>query len=192
MLGTNPQRLCKIRRCVFGSSAPEGRADGFDLRRFQVGQVYDVGTVLANLLLAEGWAVPIDVPEPALVIPLSKLSDKVVLVVDDDRDVRTMLNHLLAFAGFAVIEAANGGDALVALVRQAGPDHPDLRMPGMDGSQFRDAQRRLQDHELASISILIVSAADNAGEMAKTLGAAGIFEKPVDPDRLLRAVQARM
>jgi hypothetical protein len=126
MLGTNPQRLCKIRRCVFGSSAPEGRADGFDLRRFQVGQVYDVGTVLANLLLAEGWAVPIDVPEPALVIPLSKLSDKVVLVVDDDRDVRTMLNHLLAFAGFAVIEAANGGDALVALVRQAGPDHPGL------------------------------------------------------------------
>jgi len=173
--------------------APEGRADGFDLRRFQVGQVYDVGTTLANLLLAEGWAVPVDVPEPALVLPLSKVNEKVVLVVDDDPDVRTMLNHLLAFAGFGVIEAANGGDALVALVKH----RPvliilDLLMPGMDGAQFRDAQRRLQDHELANVPILVVSGADNAREMAKKLGAAGLFGKPLDPDRILTAVQARI
>jgi hypothetical protein len=66
---------------------------------------------LANLLLAEGWAVPVDVPEPALVVPLSKINEKRVLVGDDDRDVRAMLNHLLAFAGFTVIEAANERDA---------------------------------------------------------------------------------
>lgn len=173
--------------------APEGRADGFDLRRFQVGQIYDVGTVLANLLLAEGWAVPIDVPEPALVVPLSTIGQKTVLVVDDDRDVRTMLNQLLASAGFAVIEAANGGDALVALVKH----RPaliilDLMMPGVDGAQFREAQRRLQDYELADVPILVVSGADNLKQMAKRLGAAGIFEKPLDPDRILTTVQAHI
>lgn len=173
--------------------APEGRADGFDLRRFQVGQIYDVGTVLANLLLAEGWAVPVDVPEPALVVPLSKVEQKAVLVVDDDGDVRTMLNHLLAFAGFTVIEAANGSDALAALVKH----RPaliilDLLMPGMDGPQFREAQRRLHDHDLANVPILVVSGADNAKQLARNLGAAGIFEKPLDPDRILTAVQARM
>jgi len=173
--------------------APEGRADGFDLRRFQVGQIYDVGTVVANLLLAEGWAIPVDVPEPALVVPLSTISQKTVLVVDDDPDVRTMLNHLLAFAGFAVIEAANGGDALVSLVKH----RPaliilDLMMPGVDGAQFREAQRRLQDYELANVPILVVSGADNLKQMAKRLGAAGIFEKPLDPDRIMTAVKARL
>jgi CheY-like chemotaxis protein len=170
---------------------PEGHADGFDLRRFQVGQIYDVGTVVANLLLAEGWAVPVDASEPALVVPLS--GQKAVLVVDDDRDVRAMLNDLLAFAGFAVIEAANGGDALVALVKH----RPaliilDLMMPGVDGRHFRGAQRRLHDRELANVPILVVSGADKAKQMAKNLGAAGIFEKPLDPDRILTAVQARM
>lgn len=173
--------------------APEGRADGFDFRRFQVGQIYDVGTVVANLLLAEGWAVPVDVPEPALVVPLSKVRERAVLVVDDDPDVRTMLHHVLAFAGFAVVEAANGGDALIALAKY----RPaliilDLLMPGVDGAQFCEAQRRLQDRELANVPVLVVSGADNARELAKRLGAAGIFEKPLDPDRILVAVQARV
>jgi CheY-like chemotaxis protein len=55
------------------------------------------------------------------------------------------------------IEASNGGDALAALVKH----RPsliilDLMMPGMDGAQFREAQRRLQDHELADVPVLVV------------------------------------
>ena len=84
-------------------------------------------------------------------------------------------------------------DALVALVKH----RPaliilDLMMPGVDGAQFRQAQRRLQDHELANVPILVVSGVDNAKQMAKTLGAAGIFEKPLDLDRIVAAVQARV
>lgn len=170
---------------------PIGEVDGFDLRRFQPGQIYDVGTTLANLLLAEGWAVPIDeLSEPALVIPLSQVSTRTVLVVDDDADIRAMLNHLLSHVGLAVIEAENGRDALVALVKH----RPalillDLRMPGMDGQQFREAQARLQDRVLAKTPILLISAAENAREMARRLGAAGLFEKPLDFDRLLAVVQ---
>ena len=171
----------------------EGTADGFDLRRFRVGQIYDVGTVLANLLLAEGWAIPIDIAEPALVVPLSTLNQKTVLIVDDDPHVRAMLNSVLAFAGFAVVEAGNGRDALAVLARE----RPsliilDLKMPTMNGTEFREAQRRLTDSDLADIPVLVVSGADDAREVAQSLGAAGICEKPLDPDRILKAVQARI
>lgn len=163
---------------------PAPLVDGFDVREYRaglVGETYEVHANLARYLIAAGYA-----EHP-------KVGQKAVLVVDDDGDVRTMLNHVLAFAGFAVIEATNGSDALVALVKH----RPaliilDLMMPGMDGEHFRQAQRRLQDHELANVPILVVSGADNAKQMAQTLGAAGIFEKPLDLDRILTAVQARV
>ena len=163
---------------------PAPLVDGFDVREYRaglVGETYEVDANLAQYLIAAGYA------------ERTKEGQKAVLVVDDDRDVRAMLNHVLAFAGFAVIEAANGRDALVALVKH----RPaliilDLMMPGVDGAQFRQAQRRLQDHELANVPILVVSGADNAKQMAKTLGAAGIFEKPLDLDRILTVVQARV
>ena len=170
-----------------------GRADGFDLSRLQKGQLYDVGTTLGNLLLAEGWAVPADLSEPAMVIPLSRLNAQTVLIVDDDSDVRALLHHVLGFAGFVVVEASNGRDALAALIQH----RPaviilDLRMPEMDGWQFREAQRRLPDRELADVPILVLTGVEHARDLAKNLGAAGIFEKPFDPDRLLAAVHARV
>ena len=88
---------------------------------------------------------------------------------------------------------ASGHEALDSLVKY----RPtlillDLLMPGMDGAQFRGAQRRLQDHELAKVPIVVISGAGNARELARTLGAAGVFEKSVDPDQILAAVQARV
>ena len=65
-------------------------------------------------------------------------------------------------------------------------------MPGMDGAQFRDAQRHLPERELAEVPILVISAAENARVLAKQLGAAGLFEKPFDPDRVLAAVEVRV
>ena len=52
----------------------------------QKGQLYDVGTTSGNLLLAEGWALPADLSEPAMVIPLSTLHAQTVLIVDNDPD----------------------------------------------------------------------------------------------------------
>src|SRR6266850_176632 len=84
---------------------------------------------------------------------------------------------------------ASPTDALAALIRH----RPamiilDLRMPEMDGWQFREAQRRLPDRELADVPILVLTGVQHARDLAKDLGAAGIFEKPFDPDRLLAAV----
>ena len=46
--------------------------DGIQLDRFRPGLQYEVGTVLAALFLAEGWAEPVDSIEPAVLIPMSE------------------------------------------------------------------------------------------------------------------------
>jgi hypothetical protein len=51
------------------TGSPCGSIDGIRLDRFVTGLVYDVGTSLANYLMAEGWAVPLDSDAPALVMP---------------------------------------------------------------------------------------------------------------------------
>jgi hypothetical protein len=52
------------------TQALSGSIDGIQLRRFVTGLTYDVGTTLANYLLAEGLAVPVDESTPALVLPI--------------------------------------------------------------------------------------------------------------------------
>ena len=47
--------------------------DGVQLDRFEPGLQYEVGTSLACLLLAEGWAEPVGIEEPGLVIPFSAI-----------------------------------------------------------------------------------------------------------------------
>jgi hypothetical protein len=52
-----------------------GSIDGIQLSRFVTGVTYDVGTTLANYLLAEGLAVPVDESSPALVPPIQDDSE---------------------------------------------------------------------------------------------------------------------
>jgi hypothetical protein len=47
-----------------------GAIDGFDLDKFEVGHAYEVGTALANYLLASRYAVPIADDEPVMITPL--------------------------------------------------------------------------------------------------------------------------
>ena len=52
-----------------------GSIDGIQLSRFVTGLTYDVGTTLANYLLAERLAVPVDESTPALVLPIQDDSE---------------------------------------------------------------------------------------------------------------------
>jgi len=63
--------------------------EGIDLQDFQYGNQYDVGTTLAGVLLAQGWAEPVADPEPALVIPLGEFkADALIKPVKLEREVR--------------------------------------------------------------------------------------------------------
>lgn len=57
------------------TQASSGSIDGIQLSRFVTGLTYDVGTTLANYLLAEGLAVPVDQSISAVVLPLQDDSE---------------------------------------------------------------------------------------------------------------------
>ena len=115
-----------------------------------------------------------------------------VLVVDDDRDIRDAAVRLLRSDGYSAVAVENGREALGLL--RSGTIHPrliilDLRMPVMDGFAFRTAQ--LSDPALAPIPVVVLSAdGPHVPEAAERMHAAAAVEKPVDGDELLRVVDA--
>lgn len=113
-----------------------------------------------------------------------------VLLVDDVHDTREMYAFFLRASGYAVHEAADGGDVL-ALAVEFHPDVVvmDLSLPSMDGWA---AIASLAAHpETASIPVVILSAhtfpADQA--RARESGAAAFLAKPCPPDHLARIVR---
>jgi CheY-like chemotaxis protein len=111
-----------------------------------------------------------------------------VLVVDDDPDIRVMLEVYLTLEGFDVVTACNGREALRHLA-----DHHaalillDLMMPVMDGVEFRRQQQR--DPGIRDIPVVCVSARYDASQLAEHLGVAGCLVKPFDVDTVIAAVR---
>ena len=171
---------------------PTGTVDGVPLQNFQPGFVYDLGTQLANVFLAEGWATPVDEDGPWT----DRSSDGIsalVLVVDDDTDLRQLTASVLSCNGYGVIQAQDGHAAIERLAHDT-PDLIvlDLNMPVMDGWHFRAEQLRLPNGRLAAIPVLLVTGADSAADDAATLKAVGLIKKPFDPESLLQAIQTAL
>ena len=113
-----------------------------------------------------------------------------VLVVEDDSDIRFGLAVVLEDEGYQVITAADGREALDVL--RTGPVPPclillDLMMPRMDGWQFRTEQRR--DPALASVPVVILSAAGDLAAHTANLGAAAVLQKPINISEMLGLIQ---
>ncbi|MEP2782857.1 MAG: sigma-54 dependent transcriptional regulator [Pseudoruegeria sp.] len=111
------------------------------------------------------------------------MSNGSILVVDDDREMRTSMVHLLTSAGYTVAVAQDGATAL-ALVRQAVPDVilSDVRMPGMDGLALQKALA-----EFCGSPIVLFSAHADIPMAVEAIqnGAYNFLEKPFDPRRML-------
>jgi len=70
---------------------------------------------------------------------------KTILLVDDEPDVRRILERMLRSLGFVVLSASSGNEALSACRQNDGPVHllvTDLEMPEMDGRELADRLRR--------------------------------------------------
>lgn len=119
------------------------------------------------------------------------LSGSVILVVDDDEDIRTFLLALFADHGAGLCEAADGDEAL----EMAKTKHPDLitldlSMPGRDGvSTFCD----LRDEPLTSeIPVCIVTGHPEFRRVIydrPVKAPEGFVCKPVNPDELVKTVR---
>lgn len=111
-----------------------------------------------------------------------------VMVVDDDADIRDMLEEALVDEGYGVCTANNGEHALDVLTAMTARSAPpcvvllDMMMPKMDGNEFMDATAKIP--ELADVPIIVVSAAP--GKVRQRAGR--VVSKPVNLDILLGAI----
>lgn len=107
-----------------------------------------------------------------------------ILVVDDEPNMRFLVRVTLEGAGYEVVEAHHGADALER-AQHSPPDLvvTDLLMPVMSGRELIDRLR--SDPETASVPILVLSANGSlrVGDADAALG------KPFDPDALLEHVR---
>ena len=112
-----------------------------------------------------------------------------VLVVEDDAVTRDAIKAVLEGDGYGVACAHDGRQALDRLSVSEPPALIllDLMMSGMDGREFRREQER--DPALASIPVVVVSAAGDGPATAAALGAADYLQKPVEFDDLLATVR---
>jgi two-component system cell cycle response regulator DivK len=113
-----------------------------------------------------------------------------ILVVEDQMDNRQILRDLLGNAGYQLVEAENGEEALAAVGRRR-PDLilMDIQLPVMDGYE---ATRRLKaDPATKSIPIIVVTSYALSGDegKARAAGCDAYVTKPYSPRQLLAKVR---
>jgi CheY-like chemotaxis protein len=113
-----------------------------------------------------------------------------VLLAEDEQDVREVAREFLESAGYKVILAANGAEALVRAEEHHGAIDllvTDMVMPGMSGHELA---RRLQQQE-AGLGVIYMSGYSEqaAAEATKSAASAAILTKPFSRAAILRAVR---
>jgi two-component system, chemotaxis family, chemotaxis protein CheY len=115
---------------------------------------------------------------------------KTVLTVDDSRTMREMVSFTLKSAGYDVIEAADGQQALsVANTGRVDLVIADLNMPVMDGLTLIKRLRALPAYRTIPILMLTTESDDRKKQEGRTAGATGWIVKPFNPDKLISVVQ---
>jgi two-component system cell cycle response regulator DivK len=115
---------------------------------------------------------------------------KCILVVEDQEDNRRILRDLLGNAGYQLIEAESGEDALDAVMKQR-PDLilMDIQLPVMDGYE---ATRQIRANpDMKAVPIIAVTSYALAGDEAKAeaAGCNAYVSKPFSPRALLAKVR---
>jgi signal transduction histidine kinase/CheY-like chemotaxis protein len=173
-----------------GTSSRAAGNHGLGLGLYIVDQIVRAhgGTIAVSSTAEAGTSFTVTLPrETELAGPSAPSDPALILVVDDDEDVRTAITGLLEHRGFRVASAVDGLDALEQLQRGLRPlvIVLDLNMPRMDGQAFHD--RCMQDPALATIPILVVSA--DTAKALRLSGNRGHLTKPVQAAALLRALE---
>lgn len=113
----------------------------------------------------------------------------VILAVDDSPSMRQMVGQTLRAAGYDVIEAADGVEALeLAKGRVVDVVITDVNMPNMDGLTLVKELRRLPQYKGVPLLVLTTESSSEKKQEGRAAGATGWIVKPFDPDRLLATV----
>ncbi|MBE7939284.1 MULTISPECIES: response regulator [Ramlibacter] len=113
-----------------------------------------------------------------------------VLAVDDSASMRAMLASTLRQAGYDVVEAVDGLDALEKLQgRPVDVVLTDHNMPRMDGVELTRSLRGQEKFRRLPILILTTDSDDRTKQAGREAGATGWLAKPFDPARLIATIR---
>jgi CheY-like chemotaxis protein len=113
-----------------------------------------------------------------------------VLLIEDDDDLREVESGVLERAGFRVVTAREGREALDVVEREM-PKliFLDMRMPGMDGWAFA---REFRARHGRQAQIVVITAAANAEKRAEEIAADGALGKPFEARDFIKAARSHL
>jgi two-component system chemotaxis response regulator CheY len=115
---------------------------------------------------------------------------KTIMTVDDSVSVRQMVGFTLTRAGYEVLEAEDGVDAVNKLNGKT--IHmmiADLNMPNMDGIELIRQVRSRPEYKFMPIIMLTTESQEEKKQAGKAAGATGWIVKPFKPDQLLSVIK---
>jgi two-component system chemotaxis response regulator CheY len=115
---------------------------------------------------------------------------KVIMTADDSASIRQMVSFTLKDAGYQVVEAVDGREALDKLLAE--PIHmlvTDLNMPKMDGIELIRKVRSESRYRFMPIIMLTTESQAAKKQEGKAAGATGWIVKPFKPEQLLAVVR---
>mgnify|MGYP001591444597 CR=1 FL=1 len=114
-----------------------------------------------------------------------------VLIVDDSVTMRDMVAFTLTGAGFQVVQAGDGKEAVGKLTNGSKPDLvvTDLNMPGMDGISLIREIRKMPTLKFTPILMLTTESSDDKKAEGRAAGATGWIVKPFNPEQFLKVLK---
>lgn len=117
------------------------------------------------------------------------MGKKLIMVIDDSRSLREVVRIALVSAGYEVVEAGDGADALAKLGdRKFHLMICDVNMPVMDGITFVRKLKQEPRHRFVPIIMLTTETRENRKLEGQQAGARAWVVKPFRPEQMLQAV----
>lgn len=117
---------------------------------------------------------------------------KTILIVDDSASLRRVVQIALTGAGYEVIEATDGKDALSKIGKLAGKKlHliiSDVNMPNMNGIEFVTEVKKDPSYKFTPVIMLTTESEDAAKQKGREAGAKAWIVKPFNPTQMINAV----
>ncbi len=114
---------------------------------------------------------------------------KVIMIIDDSPSIRQVVSMTVQKAGYEVIEAEDGQDALNKLENQkVNLIICDVNMPNMDGITFLKTLKNLPNHKFTPVIMLTTESQQSLKMEGKNAGAKAWMVKPFKPEQMLEAI----
>jgi two-component system, chemotaxis family, chemotaxis protein CheY len=114
---------------------------------------------------------------------------KIIMVVDDSASIRQVVSIALKSAGYSVLEAVDGKDALTKLDGQKiNLIISDVNMPNMDGITFVKEMKQRPNYKFTPVIMLTTEGAEEKKKAGQAAGAKAWVVKPFKPEQMLQAV----